>query len=212
MGLFWDYFKKELRLQSIAETGPIAMVTEGASVCLDVVRDIMNVLREQFLPELCEDAHLICFARSRGIVRNPLEPEAHWLMRVRFAYNWWSRGGRASTMEQALLIGFDFGAVSVVNMNKPFRLYDEGTMELLDDEVTTNNILEGGSEYWAEFMVIVKLKGNAISYTREQIIWAINEIKPARSRLSALVLMAPLYDETTKNYFYDEASLARLTS
>ncbi|OHD25786.1 MAG: hypothetical protein A2Y38_21450 [Spirochaetes bacterium GWB1_59_5] len=212
MGLFKDYFVNVLRLPFLHKPGPLAMLADGASGCLDAVRDVIEVLRSQFLPALCESAYLERFARSRGINRHPLEPEAHWLERVRFAYLWWSMGGRASAMAEALQIGFSFGTVRIINLYTIFQMVDEDTKTPIVDESTTEYLGDGDFERWAEFMVVAQLKGNEIRYTRAQIIWAINEIKPARSRLAALILMAPLYDEASIINLFDETTLAPLST
>lgn len=208
MGLFRDYFVTVLRLPFLQAPGPLAMLVDGASGCLDAAREIVLTLRDQFFPARCEDVHLVRFARSRGIVRNPLESEAHWLERVRFAYRWWSMGGRASAMSEALRIGFDFGDVRVVGLNAPF--FDETTGAPLHNETTLDILSDGGPDQWAEFNVYAHLQGHEILYTQEQIIWAINEIKPARSKLSQLVLISLIYDETTGVYLFDETTLAPL--
>ncbi len=212
MGLFKDYIFNTLRLSFLHKPGPLAMLPDGASGCLDSVRVVIESLRIQFLPPLCETIYLIRFAKSRGIVRNPLEPEPHWLERVRFAYLWWSRGGRASAMAEALQVGFGFGTVEIVNMTTTFQLVDENDRTPIVDETTATDIADGNSDRWAEFTVVAHLKGNEIRYTREQIVWAINEIKPARSRLASLILMAPLYDEISFINLSDETTLAPLAT
>lgn len=212
MSLFGAYFKDTLRLPFLAKPGPLAMLSDGAAGCLDAAREVVLTLRDQFFPTLCEAELLDRFARSRGIVRAPLEPEAHWLERVRFAYHWWARGGRQSAMAEALRIGFGFGDVKVISMNQTFLMYDETSGAALHDETTLAPIGEGDSDRWAEFMVFAQLKGEEIRYTREQIVWAINEIKPARSRLAALILIAPLYDETSMANLFDETTLAALST
>src|SRR6185369_13887498 len=151
MGLFWDYFKRTLRLAFIQHPGPLAMLAEGAAALLDTVRDVVLQLRDQFLPFLCEDVYLARFARSRGIVRNPLEPDDHWQARVRFAYNWWIRGGRPSAMSEALRVGFGFVDVKVINM-------------------------ASAGEQWAEFKVIAYQPRTELACTPEQVLWAINEV------------------------------------
>lgn len=162
MGLFWEYFKSTLRLPSIQKGGPLALLAEGGAATLDTARDVVITLRDQFFPARCEDIYLARFARSRGIVRAPLEPEDHWLARVRFAYHWWLRGGRASAMAEGLKLGFGFTAVRVVNL----RAEDPGK--------------------WAQFRVELDgVSGDVLSRV-DQIRWAINEVKPARSKLFAM--------------------------
>lgn len=162
MGLFWEYFRDKLRFPPIQRPGPLAALAEGGAATLDTVRGVMLKLREQFFPEKCEKELLKHYAASRGIVRAPLEPEAHWLYRVRFAYLWWSRGGRAGGMANALTNYFGFLSVTIENL----RFEDP--------------------ERWAEFRVIAELLGSDPSVTPEQVEWAVGEMKPARSKLAGL--------------------------
>lgn len=162
MGLFWPYFRDTLRLPFVRGTGPMAMLAEGGAEALDEARDVISLLRDQFFPFRCEAVYLARFARSRGIVRSPLEPEEHWLARVRFAYHWWSRGGRASAMAEGLRLGFGFSDVRVINM----RAEDPAK--------------------WAQFRCELDgVTGDVLSRV-DQVRWAINEVKPARSKLFAL--------------------------
>jgi hypothetical protein len=167
MGLFWTYFKDTLRLPFLAAAGPLAMLAEGASQCLDTVREVMFDLRDQFLPARCEDVNLERFAASRGIVRGPLEPEEHWQVRVRLAYHWWARGGRESAMAEALTLGFGFDSAKVINRRAedPMR--------------------------WASFRVLLEGGGGDILLRLDQIRWAVNEVKPARSKMEQLLFYAP---------------------
>jgi len=160
MNLFWDYFKQKLRLGFISLPGPLAMLAEGAALCLDDVRAIILRLRDQFLPELCDDAFLDNFARSRGIVQAPLETTAHYQGRVRFAYLWWARGGRAGAMRLTLMEFFGFGNVSIISLR------DEDPAR------------------WAEFRTEIEVLGSNMEVSEAQVEWAINEAKPARSKLS----------------------------
>lgn len=212
MGLFWDYFRKELRFPPIARPGVLAMLVEGAAAALDAAREVVLQLRYQFFPFSCEEVYLVRFARSRGIVRNPLEPDEHWLARVRFAYHWWARGGRASAMAEALRIGFSFADVVVVNLGATGALYDETTGAMLFDETTDAPLDFEAGPRWAEFMVIVYLAGNEQLWTMDQVVWAINEVKPARSKLAEIIFVAPLYDETTTAGLYDETTGTPLTT
>lgn len=167
MGLFWTYFKETLRLPFLAATGPLAMLAEGASQCLDTVRDVALQLRDQLLPARCEDVNLERFAASRGIVRGPMEPEEHWQVRVRLAYHWWARGGRESAMTEALTLGFGFDSAKVINMR-------------------TEDLLR-----WASFRVFLEGGAGDILLRLDQIRWAVNEVKPARSKLEQLLFYAP---------------------
>lgn len=167
MGLLGTYFKDTLRVPFLAKAGPLAMLVNGASFCLDEAREIVSTLRDQFLPSRCEDVYLERFAASRGIVRAPLEPIEYWQARTRFAYHWWSRGGRASAMSEGLTLGFGFDSAKVVNLR--------------GEDVTK----------WASFRVVLVGGHSEILFCLPQIRWAINEVKPARSKLDEVRFYAP---------------------
>lgn len=167
MGLFWDYFLNTLRLPFIAKPGPLAMLAEGGAESKDATRDVVISLRDQFLPVRCEEQYLTNFANSRGIVRSPLEPLEHWLARVKFAYHWWSRGGRASAMSEALELSFGFSAVQIQSL----RAEDPAR--------------------WASFRVLLEGGSGDVLTQTEQITWSVNEVKPARSKLERLKIFMP---------------------
>lgn len=171
MGLFWEYFRDTLRIPFILKRDALAMLAEGGAGNLDGVRDIIITLRDQFFAERCEEVVLANFARSRGIVRAPLEPEASWRGRVRFAYLWWQRGGRAGGMAKVLIDYFGFAAVDVVNM----RAEDPAR--------------------WAEFTVTCSMIGEEAPFTSDQVTWLINEMKPARSKLAGLTMVATVLSD-----------------
>ncbi|BCS55207.1 phage tail protein [Geobacter sp. SVR] len=165
MRLFWAYFRDTLRLPFIQQHGALAMLAEGGAELLDAARDLIGTLRDQFLPERCEAAVLAHFARSRGIVRAQQEPEAHWIGRVRLAYLWHSRGGRAGALRQVLIAYYGFADVRVINLRGE------------------------DPERWAEFWVECELVGTESLFSQAQVEWAINEIKPARSKLSEVLFI-----------------------
>lgn len=162
MSLFWSYFRDTLRFPPILKGGPLALLAEGGALLLDMVRDIIIQLRDQFFSDRCEEIQLAHFARSRGIVRAPLEPDSSYFGRVRFAYAWWQRGGRVSGMRRVLIDYFGFAEVEIVNM----RTIDPAR--------------------WAEFKVVASVVGSNLMFTEAQILWAINEIKRAGSKLAAI--------------------------
>ncbi|OQY20069.1 MAG: hypothetical protein B6I36_02170 [Desulfobacteraceae bacterium 4572_35.1] len=162
MGLFGEYFKKTLRWLPSASLGPLAVLTEGIALALDSAREHVLWLRDQFLPALCDDESLEHFARSRGITRASMEIEEHYLGRLRSAYLWWARGGRSSSIELALTRYFGFESATVVSLR------DEDP------------------DRWAEFRVELDVLGGDLTMGFKQAEWAINENKPARSRLAGI--------------------------
>ncbi|BCS54571.1 phage tail protein [Geobacter sp. SVR] len=165
MGRFWAYFRDTLRLPFIQLPGALAMLAEGSAELLDTARGLIVTLRDQYLAERCEAALLAHFARSRGIVRVQQEPEAHWIGRVRLAYLWHIRGGRAGALRQVLLAYYGFADVRVINLRGE------------------------DPERWAEFRVECELIGSEPLFSQTQVEWAINEIKPARSKLSEVLFV-----------------------
>ena len=162
-GVFWRYFRDTLRLPVTLVGGALAMLAEGASGTLDVVRAVCLSLRDQFFVETCEDVYIARFARSRGIVRSPLESADGYSARVRLAYLWHKRGGRAGQMAQTLTDYFGFAGIEIVNL----RAED--------------------ADRWAELRVVIRSMGTATVYDEAQTAWAINEIKPARSKLDSII-------------------------
>jgi hypothetical protein len=162
-GVFWRYFRDTLRLPFILVGGPLAMLAEGASGLLDAARSVCLSLRDQFFVETCEDVYIAQFARSRGIVRSPLEAADGYANRVRLAYLWHKRGGRAGQIAQTLADYFGFAGIEIVNL----RAED--------------------ADRWAEFRVVIHSMGTATVYDEAQTAWAINEIKPARSKLDSII-------------------------
>lgn len=162
MGIFWAYFRDTLRLPFIQRPGPLAMLAEGAAPLLDAVRDAILLLRDQFLVSRCEEGYLNNFARSHGLVRAPQESDESWTGRVQLSYLWWARGGRAGLMAQVLVDHFGFASVEIINM----RASDAAR--------------------WAEFKVVAYVIGGNLMFTTAQVEWAINEVKPARSKLASI--------------------------
>ncbi len=159
MGLYWDYFKERLRLGLICRPGPLALLAEGGAVVLDATREQIISLRDQFHPETCDAEHLVNFARSRGIVQAPLESTEYYHARIKAAYHWWVRGGRASTMAAVMVNAFGAESASVVSLRgeDPAR--------------------------WAEFRLLIRGRAGLVARL-DQLIWVANDIKPARSKLA----------------------------
>jgi hypothetical protein len=159
MNLFWSYFRDSLRFPLIRNLGPLAMLVEGAAVTLDEVRELIIALRDQTQPLRCNDAMLLRFAASRGITRSPNEPELYWLERVRFAYDWWCKGGRSSLLSKSLVDGFNVASAKIINMRR-----EDPTQ-------------------WASFRLEIDGASGDLLTRLNQIDWAVNEVKPARSKL-----------------------------
>ncbi|PKN67196.1 MAG: hypothetical protein CVU57_04385 [Deltaproteobacteria bacterium HGW-Deltaproteobacteria-15] len=163
MGVFWAYFRDKLRWPLIHRPGALSALVEGAAGLLDAAREDVLWLRDQFFAEQCEEVFLSKFAKSRGIGRAPLETDKNYLWRVRFAYLWWIGAGRPDHMIDVLAKFFGFGGGWI------------------------SNLREEDPERWAEFRVHIDVIGDTLHFTEQQVVWAINEMKPARSKLAEIV-------------------------
>ncbi|MDH3975540.1 MAG: hypothetical protein OEV42_14780 [Deltaproteobacteria bacterium] len=159
--MFWDYFKKKLRFLLVWFSGPLAQMAKGGAQVLDDTAEDMRWLRDQFFSSKADAAYLAEFARSRGLYRWQNESDTSWLSRVVYAYLYWKAGGTTPGMIDVLeKIGVPGAAIENIGLTDQAR--------------------------WAEFRVYGDTyDGNPYA---EYIIRVINEIKPARSKLSELIL------------------------
>ena len=159
--MFWDYFRKELRFLLIWFAGPLPQMAKGGAAVLDDVLDDIRWLRDQFFPSKADAEYLPEFAKSRGLKRWRDESAASWLNRIVYAFLYWKAGGTVPGMIDVLeKIGLP--GVEIENIG-------------LTDQAR-----------WAEFAIYGDTyDGNPYA---DYIIRVINEIKPARSKLSELIL------------------------
>jgi hypothetical protein len=61
-------------------------------------------------------------------------------------------------------------------------------------------------------MVIIYLTNDIQEYIQEAVLWGINDVKPARSKIVSVLYIAPLWDETTGPALYDETTGSLLTN
>lgn len=156
MSIFWKYFTKTLRFPMLLKSEYLALLAKGAAACLDIARDNILWLRNQFLVSKTEEQNIAQFATSRSIKRFPNEPADVYKKRVQFAYLWHKQGGKNTGMKTAMsALGFD--DIIIINM----RSID--------------------SKRWAEFSLeLAPVTGNILNLF-DVINWLINEVKPARS-------------------------------
>ncbi len=162
MSIFADYFRDTLRYRPVLAGGPLAIMAYGGALLLDAVRELILSLRDQFFVERCEASRLVKFARARGITRQPFETVERYQARIRLAYIYHSRGGRAGGMAQFLSDYFGFGTVLIESL----RSVDPAR--------------------WAEFTVKIVGQGSATTFDEAEIRWVLNEIKPARSKVGEI--------------------------
>lgn len=170
MAVFWNYFKNTLKFLLVRSPGPVASLVRGAAGVLDDARESALWLRDQFLPDRCETANLDEFARSRGITRAAYETDEQYYGRVRLAWNWFVTGGRESGVKRIVSDACGIDTVDIINLR------------------------DTDPERWAEFAVrINNIQGDMLTKL-PTMTWAINEVKPARSKLTGYELV--IYLET----------------
>ncbi|WP_051294884.1 phage tail protein [Maridesulfovibrio bastinii] len=160
---FKDYIFKKLRWPLCMSSGPIAVVVHGlARVFNDVVMDI-NWLRDQFNPATCENQFVQPLAESRGIKRHRLETDDNkFRQRVVKAFAWQLLGGKSAGMP-VLLKHFGYETEEPVNLRS-------------EDQ-----------KRWAEFRINLTTPISPIQQDDFELLgWAINESKPARSKLASI--------------------------
>lgn len=166
MGIYWRYFRDTLRWPLLLAPGPLAALVEGAASALDAARQLILDLRDQFYPARCEVELLPQHAKSRGIVRFVVEPEAVYQERVRNAWLWWRKAGRAAALEDLLKSLYGFASVTVINL----RAADPAR--------------------WAEFTVEI-ISADPEPLDEVNLTRLINEFKPARSKLAGIIRTGP---------------------
>lgn len=166
MSVFWKYFRDVLAWPLNHAPGPVQALVKGLALTMDGTRDDAVYLRSQFFPGLCAEELVSAHGASRGIVRHPRETADQFRSRVIKAYRWHLLGGKTEGLPEILrFYGFDALAVDNLRRCQPSR--------------------------WAEFQI-----GLATPTTQqeqqfllgqvENLVWLVNEYKPARSMLARL--------------------------
>lgn len=172
MSIFRDYFKNALKFALIHRHGPLATLVNGAADILDIARESVLWVRDQFLPDRCETVNLDEFAQSRGITRAAYETDDQYYGRIRLAWHWFVTGGRESGVKRIVSDACGIDTVDIINLR------------------------DTDPERWAEFAVrINNIQGDMLTKL-PTMTWAINEMKPARSKLAGYELV--LYLETAQ--------------
>ena len=162
MSAFWKYFTKTLRFLPILSGGPLAILAEGGARALDAAREVALWLRDQFFPDRCDEEMMVLFASARGITKFDYETEEQYFDRIRLAYAWHQSGGREEGMLWILRDGCGIGNLEIINLR------DEDPAR------------------WAEFAIRApNITGQAM-LSLPSIEWAINEVKPARSKFAEM--------------------------
>ncbi|MCP3942226.1 MAG: hypothetical protein GY710_12170 [Desulfobacteraceae bacterium] len=163
MGIFWQYFKKTLRWAPIWEDGPLSALVKGASFTLDTARTSILWIRDQFLPEKCDEEYIPMHARSRGIgVKHYRETHTQYRNRVTMAKVWHEKGGK-----------------------------NTGITEILDYygfEVVILNLRTEDADRWAEFRLYVRPKFWMMAEDYDLLTEITNEYKAASAKLETIVV------------------------
>lgn len=176
MSLFWRYFKDTLRWLLIWQPGPLSALAKGGALFLDMVRDHLLWLRDQFNPATCDDDHVIRFARSRGLKRHFLETDDDKFRdRVVAAYAWQMLGGRQTGVPK-ILEHYGYTNPKIINMR------------------------DKDPNRWAEFIAeLAPAVGQGFVLEDWDFIpFIINNHKPARSKLAQLVMYLPTKGDVPK--------------
>ncbi len=165
MGGMWRYFRDILHWGPIQKPGPLQALTQGTARSMDQTREDMLYLRDQWFPARCEESMVAEHGESRGIIRyvgrHASETPEQYRARVVHAYAWHMLGGKVEGVPQILkLYGFDVAAIENMRQFNPSR--------------------------WAEFQLGLKAPATqaeqqAILDNLHELIWLVNEYKPARS-------------------------------
>lgn len=163
--IFWLYFRDVLRWPLLFRRGPLSALVEGMARVFDDVREDILWLRDQLNPATCEIGYVEGLAVGRGIERHPLESDEQFRRRSVAAYAWHRQAGKVQGMPRLLAhFGFDGAVVENMRLEDPAR--------------------------WAEFKVRLT-PGQVTDDSLSLLGWAINEHKPARSKLAAVVVPYP---------------------
>jgi len=157
--MFWAYFKR-LNYLLISQPGVLQGLVRGASGLLDAVREDIVCVQEQFLPNQTEQLNEM--ARSRGLFQFPGESERSYRYRLVNAYQWWKLTQSESGLAQILM---DYSGLSNLRF------------ENLDDPLR-----------WAEFTIDADICGGFDRNQWNTLVSAIDELKPARSKIAGINL------------------------
>lgn len=166
MSEFWKYFHDVLAWPLIHAPGPLSAVAKGAALALDKVRDDVVYFRRQWFPALCEPEFVADHGTSRGLARHPKENAEQFRSRVVNAYRWHMLGGKTEGLPEILrFYGFDALAVDNLRRCQPSR--------------------------WAEFQIgltapTTQQEQQFLLGQLQNLVWLVNEYKPARSMLARL--------------------------
>ena len=161
---FWSYFADKLHWPQTFAPGPLQALVRGLAHHLDTTRDDMPYLRQQFFPGLCENAIVPEHGLSRSLVRHPRETSEQFRQRVVDAYRWHMLGGKTQGLSEILRF-YGFSAAQIDNLGEYSR------------------------SRWAEFDLKIDAPKSVDAYNTMladtvQLLWLVNEYKPARSVLA----------------------------
>lgn len=164
MSLFWDYFRKTLRWVPVWNPGPLSAIAKGGAFAMDQARTAVLWLRDQFVPERCDDDYLARHAACRVITRQHYrETDGQYRFRVAHAYDWHLKGGIVQGLIE-ILEHYGFEHIVILNLRQEDPLK------------------------WAEFRVYARPGFWMESEDYDLLEFICNEYKAARSRLETIVV------------------------
>jgi len=163
--MFWKYFQS-LRFLLIDFPGIFQGLVRGASISLDLARDDIFWLREQFLPSLTENLNEM--GSSRGLHKYIGETDEQFRFRIEMAFLFWKQ-----TQSKAGLQDFLMEYTGLENLF--FKNID--------------------GERWAEFSIDAKIPDQGFGDQQMTVLFNIvDELKPARSKLAGINLKTYISD------------------
>lgn len=186
MSRFWKYFHDSLNWPAIFSPGPVSAVVKGLALYMDDVREDILWLRRQWSPATADDEQVAKYGESRGIQRTRFDTDESYRLRVVNAYAWHKLGGKVRGVEKILQ----------ENGFSSARIQSSGDLAL-----------------WAHFRVKLETAGLVLDpETLSFLFWLLNEYKPGRSILSAVLshLRLPLERQVAIGYRHRTTVFSRL--
>jgi hypothetical protein len=213
MSVLWDYFKNTLRFPLILKPGALAQMAKGGAGELDSARGDVLWLRDQFLPNKCDDDFINDFAESRGIRRWPDEPDDFFKDRVVRAYLFYMLGGKKAGVEEIFsLVGIEAEIVELRELRDAWIISGgvrlDGTWQVDGGEKLIAPFQVSGSYplAWAEFLVRASLEDAVDPVWQSLARHIVAEFKPARSIPHWLYIV-----ETSLDQGYEFEAAGQLT-
>jgi len=157
--MFWEYFKN-IKFLLVDQPGILQGLLRGSAGLLDAVQQDILYLRDQFMDSSTD--LLDEMARSRGLFPFPGESKTAYRYRLINAYQWWVSTQSERGLAEILMNYSGLAHLQLTNLDEPDR--------------------------WAEFIISAEIVDGFDSDQWQSLISAIDELKPARSKLAGIDL------------------------